>query len=345
MADPETLVSQAIAEKIEESGSGDGAREGAHEGTEARDRSVGNTTPILVPVSLFFASLIGSAWLLTVLPSEPVWLKAGTSAAAMLPYCFYVLGVTWYGKSRITEHLLDSPYFLGFMLTLMSLTLSLGSFEGSRPGELLPGIGTAVFTTVVGLVFRFLAVSVAYQRSMVERDIAALEAELRRSAQGFAAAQLGLVESLRDFTNRRHSMFEREEQAWARLTETLSNATDEVESQLREFTGTIGKTTTDANVSLASASESLVTMKSSMQGVADEARSLSDAKDLSGLAGALGELRARADGVGEELHILRAALAELGEPAKHTKEDLETIDQMLDEFARVVSKHLKQGRR
>jgi archaellum component FlaC len=279
------------------------------------------------------------------MPEEPVWLTAASSAGAMLPYCFYVLGVTWRGEARITEHLLDSPYFLGFMLTLMSLTLSLANYEGTRPGELLPGIGTAVFTTVVGLVFRFLAVSVAYQRSMVERDIAALEAELRSSAQGFAAAQVGLVESLRDFTDRRNTMFEQEELAWNRLTRTLAEATVRIDDQLGSFTSTMERTTSDANDSLSTTSRSLSSMKETLANVASEAEGLSRAGHFSSLSNDFGELHRRADSVGTELERLRTALTALGDPANRTKQDLETIDQMLDEFVTIVSKHLQQGAR
>lgn len=300
-------------------------------------------TPVLLPVALFFGSMIAAVWLLTSLPPEPLWIAPVASAAAMLPYCGYVISVTWRGKARITEHLLDSPYFLGFMLTLLSLTLSLSSYTGTKPGELLPGIGTAVFTTVVGLVFRFLAVSIAYQRSLVERDIAALEAELRRSAQGFAAAQIGLVESLRDFSSRRHTMFEKEEVAWNRLTDTLSEATDRIQSELGTFAETMAKSTTDADRSLSRASESLKSMQTSLGTVSQDADALSHAGHLTTLTSQLADLQSRAGGLGTELVALKNSLEAMGAPAKQTKADLEAIDAMLDDFVKIVSKHLKQG--
>jgi hypothetical protein len=124
----------------------------------------------------------------------------------------------------------DSPYFLGFMFTLMGLLAifrhlsQFDEIDEMARGFLYEGVAVALLTTVVGLVMRHWLY--ATDRLEADRDniFTSLADQLRDQTKRFSHSQRTLVELIEEFTNSREQMFGQEERAFREYVSRLERS-------------------------------------------------------------------------------------------------------------------------
>jgi hypothetical protein len=143
----------------------------------------------LTPLRAFFlfsgcllagSMLIFIEWGKPVTPSLPV-----VAYGLVLFYCQTHLYVQFNATTK------DSPYFLGFLLTLIALFQILSSDLGESIGRefMVREVGAAVLTTVCGLFMRQLLLSRDPSEEAHDRVLQTLAEEIRRDTVEFHRAQ------------------------------------------------------------------------------------------------------------------------------------------------------------
>jgi hypothetical protein len=137
----------------------------------------------------------------------------------------------------------NSPYFLGFLLFLISLMRTFAGLSftdsDSQVGFIIHQLGAALSTTIVGLPFRQLLF--AYSPAQADQDLffRTLEEELRRSATEFKKSQAELVQLVQEFVEVRKSLFSDEEKASRRYIKNLEKAVSLFDNDLSSYPTTI----------------------------------------------------------------------------------------------------------
>lgn len=128
----------------------------------------------------------------------------------------------------------DSPYFLGFTLTLVALArlfLVVGAPGRTPiPSEMLPSIAEALLTTVLGLSVRQALYSLDPGEATRDSAFQALVASIRQNASDFHSAQQQLVALIREFSLSREQMFAAEQSAHSKYVQSLSTAASQLTS-------------------------------------------------------------------------------------------------------------------
>lgn len=150
------------------------------------------------------------------------------------------------------DRLGDNFYYLGFILTLASLSAALLQLRsGTEIDELLGSFGIALVTTIVGIAGRVMFVQLRGEiddiEEQVRRDLAATSAELRAqlsaSMREFETFRIGLLQTLnetaQDFALAREKRDAQVDIHAREASERLAGATTELHKQLnavlREF--------------------------------------------------------------------------------------------------------------
>lgn len=132
----------------------------------------------------------------------------------LLLYCQSSLHV------RLNPTLKDSPYFLGFLLTLGGLLRVFAALKGAQ--EALPEVGSAVAATAAGILMRHVLLSKDPAEEMKDKLFDMMAADLRNNAATFAAAQTSLVATITEFVGTRENLFREEERAHRNYMERLT---------------------------------------------------------------------------------------------------------------------------
>jgi hypothetical protein len=158
------------------------------------------------------SSLIFIEWGKPVTPSLPV-----IAYGSVLFYCQTRLYVQFNGTTK------DSPYFLGFLLTLVALLQILSANLSESLGRefMTREVGAAVLTTVCGLFMRQLLLSRDPGEEAQDRIFQTLADEIRKDAVEFHRTQKLFVDLVREFVQTREDLFVREEKAFAQYVERL----------------------------------------------------------------------------------------------------------------------------
>lgn len=160
--------------------------------------------------------LIYLNWGEPVLPSVPVVIYG-----SVLYYCQAWLHI------QLGPTVKDSPYFLGFLLTLFGLFCILYSpaLLSADRTVVIHGVASALLTTVVGLFMRQLLSS----RDPTEKDydtrFRELADEIRKDTVEFHDAQKLFINLITEFTKTREELMSREEKAFAEYVEHLKAGT------------------------------------------------------------------------------------------------------------------------
>lgn len=149
--------------------------------------------------------------------------NAIATAFTMLPYCIYA----WVQAQKTGQHddFGDSCYFLGFLLTLVALVVSLIAFDasGNNTALIISQFGAAISTTLVGMLARIMIAQFHDQiitgPEQAEAQIAVTMGKLARE----------LDESLGHFKNLRSNTVNNINQATKAAETRINNA---VEAQL-----------------------------------------------------------------------------------------------------------------
>jgi hypothetical protein len=171
---------------------------------------------------LLFSTGLGAGILLILAGRAPLW-------APIVPVILYGGGLLYaQGRFlvRLDGTLKDSPYFLGFLLTLFALFDTFNQLAGMSSGALPVGLvvgkaGAAILPTVAGLFLRQVLLSLDGAEEAREAVFQSMAQEIRDRTVEFHRMHAGFVDLVRDFTSAREQMFVREEVAFARYVERM----------------------------------------------------------------------------------------------------------------------------
>jgi hypothetical protein len=121
----------------------------------------------------------------------------------------------------------DSPYFLGFMLTMISLAKIFYDLEGQQTSanaisaNVVGEAGAAILVTVAGLFMRQLLTSLDPGEDARDAVFQSIASELRERTVEFHETQARFVGLLKEFVSAKESLFSREEAAFEGYVERL----------------------------------------------------------------------------------------------------------------------------
>ena len=154
----------------------------------------------------------------------------------------------------LSETVRDSPYFLGFLLTQVSLAVVFWRFSGQvisgNPGtlhRLIQDVAVALLSSVAGLFMRHWLMAFDTTSARQRKGLDQLEADLRRNAEAYHDAQIGFV-SLVDRMKTEHEQLQNEAERLRRERQVAEKQSSEAFVQGLNELGAAFRTTADALV-------------------------------------------------------------------------------------------------
>jgi hypothetical protein len=172
-----------------------------------RRRSSSRARDHLDKAALGLAFLIGVVGILALKLSDlsPFWV-AGWAAAVLVAY----VAAAWVVGQLVIEPeaIGDNAYYLGFLFTLTSLSVTLYQLVESADQtgalrEIVSGFGIALSSTIVGIFLRVLLMQV--RPDIVARDREA-RIELQQAARDFRAELFMSIATIKEFTTQAHQL-------------------------------------------------------------------------------------------------------------------------------------------
>lgn len=195
----------------------------------ARDRlSASDHLDKAALVVAFFGGAVG-AWYIKFLGYGPFW-AAGWTIGAML---LYVAAVSALGRLQIEpEAIGDNCYYLGFLLTLSSLSVTLyqlsqGEDQIELMRSIISGFGVALVSTIVGILLRVIFIQL--RPDIVARDRQA-RIELQQAARDLRLELASSVAAIKDFST--EAIQVASEQA-AKITDATNSAVEAQRGRMR----------------------------------------------------------------------------------------------------------------
>ena len=293
---------------------------------------------------------------------------------AFLPWlpAIFVLaygGVLLYAEKALlvshSETTKNSPYFLGFLLTLIALFAVFYTRPPERAdlawGFLVRQLGSALLTTIVGLAVRQSLFAYAPAQQEEDKFFRTIEEELRRSASQFRKTQDDFVQLLQEFIATREVLFSEEEKASRRYVENLTRAItvfDQVyDGYPKQISSTLSKFAKRVDVlakkieEMAEAtgridSTAFTEISQRLEGFQKATSQVSN--ELDNLRHNVVSLRDVADQfpgrieqfASDAANRSRVIGTQLGEVIDSIHRDLQAIDSILSDFVRVIQKHI-----
>jgi hypothetical protein len=271
----------------------------------------------------------------------------------------------------------DSPYFLGFILTLIEIldVLLIGLPQQDRLGNFLyREIGAAILTTVGGLMARQRLISNDTAAEAQDRIFRRIADEVRKDIGEFHQTQKIFVGLIREFTQTREEMFSEEEKAFAeylkalrdgalklgalpKRVETTLTALDASGSRIAQITAQLEKTLQESVSTYQAGVQGLVAAFSTGRTLLDsECASLAKtignvANGLSGHTTTLGQMSSSAaQAVADFQKVVAEFSSSFGAGKKDIEiivkdlqriaADLAAVDQIADDLIRVLRDHI-----
>jgi hypothetical protein len=188
------------------------------------------------------------------------WLDEFTPWSPMVAVLSYGL-VLLYSQRRffvyLSDELKDSPYFMGYMLTLVALVrvfqlaIQGPTAHGGDNATLFHGVGSALTASAMGLLVRHMLISLDHTERSRTAVFQTLMDEVRTQATTLRDAQMQLVNLLNEFSSTREQFLSREERASAAYVERLEAGAGTLGGILRDYPASVASLTT----SIASAAE------------------------------------------------------------------------------------------
>ena len=213
-------------------------------------------------------------WAWVILPVVPVLLY---SIALWVSQHFYLVSHS--------PAIANSPYILGFMLTLVALLdLFLRGGTSIVDGEIdqdlvLGRVGAAVATTAVGLLSRQVLITNNIQLEDQDQVFQSLARQLKKNARDFQSAQKQLVALIQEFVEAREELFSKEEQAYAKFLDDLDRGSQilarietEYSTRLSSALDALGAHVEDLDTGVTSAAGDLRTLTATAKQGAEEIR-------------------------------------------------------------------------
>jgi len=275
----------------------------------------------------------------------------------------------WLGRVEdrpLADTLKDSPYYLGFLLTQIALVALFLRFRPAAAADLTQlslGLGTALSTSIVGLVARQILAMTTPARP-VEDEHANGSDRLRSTLDDYQTSQREFVSFLEEFLAHREQLMESERAASAKYVKGVRSTLASLQRVQDRVADHVEKSARQSSEVLDQSHQSML---EAVTGTADAlgARARAVRDRLSSLEEEIGRasrgIREAAPGV--ELEALRAASAEtadalrslgglgatLGRTAGEAstaataiRDDLRAIDTILSEFVDIAVKRIDE---
>jgi hypothetical protein len=298
-------------------------------------------------------------------PAIPVFVYGAVLVAAQRIYLI-----------QFDPHLKDSPYFLGFILTLFEIfDIVLKGFPQQTTDKLLFNeIGAGILTTAIGLLMRQLLLANDRSEETQDRIFRSLVDEIRRDVVDFHNTQKLFVKLLKEFAQTREQMFSDEEKVSAQYLNALKNAAQRIGeipsdvegamNMLRESGGRIADaaisldsdlTTTIANfrsnleaigesftITRNRISDELDAFAQTINSANDRISSVSASAEKGSLVaeGAANRFGASVDGFTSKVNDAGVKLQRLSEDLSRIAADLNEIDQITDDLIRILRERI-----
>ncbi len=217
----------------------------------------------------------------------------------------------------LDETVKDSPYFLGFLLTLSAIFKALGLASGlssvsatlgtssGHQSSLLLAAGEAILPTLAGLFMRQALLSRDPAEDVRQAVFQSLAQELKEHSSAFVGSQRQLVRLIDDFVSTRREQFGAEERAIAAYVAGLEKSTD----VLGELGATVASDVKDIHRQLVDSAASLrQTLDESISTTAAATKRLASSIE-EGIGGAVVSLKTGTSSVSEHLHSMVGGLA------------------------------------
>jgi predicted nucleic acid-binding Zn-ribbon protein len=163
-----------------------------------------------VAALFFICTAVGTALIVTVtLMGADWWVHVTLSAAVMVVYVLSAMGRYRRGCQLSRDQIGDSFYYLGFLLTLAAMAVSmvvLGLGKSGNTSEILGRFGVALTTTGIGMLARLLFVQFFLGEEQAERaahhsvqqSLSDLQKSVKDVAGGIRDAGKSLTDELKD---------------------------------------------------------------------------------------------------------------------------------------------------
>lgn len=297
---------------------------------ESLDKHFANLHPgrALTWFLLFFVVGAALTWFDTLTPWSPM--------AAVLAYGLVLL----YSQRRffvyLSDELKDSPYFMGYMLTLVALVrvfqlaLQGSAAQGGGKATLFHGVGSALTASAMGLLVRHTLISLDHSERSRSAVFQTLMDEVRTQATTLRDAQMQLLNLLNEFSSTREQFLSREERASAAYVERLEAGA-----------GTLGGILRDYPASIASLTGAVTSAAEQLDATSRKTAALLEKLQLEGTASLQSATTAHsvvmkqtADRISQTDRAFGSALSELSQAAQSLRTELAQVGTSLQELAR-----------
>ena len=168
------------------------------------------------------------------------WFDFGTPispAAAVLAYGAVLLYTQRQYYVYLSDELKDSPYFMGYMLTLVALVKVFhgATATGLKIDSLIHGVGVALLASAMGLFARHMLISLDYTEQSRNAVFQGLMNEVRTQATTLREAQVQLTNLIKEFSATRETLMSREEQASKLYVGRLEAGANALGQMLRDY--------------------------------------------------------------------------------------------------------------
>jgi len=153
------------------------------------------------------------------------WWKPFSPAVPVLVYGAVLAAVQERYFVQLGPNLKDSPYFLGFILTLFEIlnVVLIGFPQQNADAFLFAEIGAAILTTAAGLFMRQILLANDQAEEAQDRIFRTIAEEVRKDTVEFHDTQKIFVKLVKEFVEAREGMFSEEEKAFADYLKALKD--------------------------------------------------------------------------------------------------------------------------
>ena len=228
----------------------------------------------LAPISFGLFLLLGVALVAgSKLSDFPLWAVIGSPVLVMVGYLLCALYLPRFELRR--DQLGDNLYYLGFLLTLVSLTVTLIQYSDNRDDDyIVSNFGVALVATILGITLRTLLGQMRKDSASVERDMQAslseassrLRGQMSNSLEDFATLNRTMEQITRESAvNIRHAhealaqgLAESVDEVTSALAAQVEQSRDSVESETSLFTQAIEARTESISSNITAVTHRLV---------------------------------------------------------------------------------------
>jgi hypothetical protein len=153
------------------------------------------------------------------------WWKPFSPAVPVLAYGAILVAAQERYFVQLGPNLKDSPYFLGFILTLFEIlnVVMIGFPQQNSDAFMFREIGAAILTTAVGLFMRQILLASDQAEEAQDRIFRTIAEEVRKDTVEFHDTQKVFVALVKEFVQAREGMFSDEEKAFAEYLKALKD--------------------------------------------------------------------------------------------------------------------------